>query len=285
MNIVEAMGNTPLVELKRKGVYAKLEFLNPTGSVKDRTAWGMLKYAFDEGLIDKAKGLVEPTSGNTGISLAFLGAYFGIETVIVMPENMSRQRIKIMKSFGARVVLTEASGGMKMSIEVAKEFVEKGYLMLDQFKNGANPKVHELTTGQEIIRQLPNIDVFVCGIGTGGTITGVARALKKYNKDIRVVGIEPASSPFLTEGKSGIHKIQGLGAGFKPDVLDLNLIDEVVCVEDDIALEYNKKLVKNEGIFAGISSGAAYFVTLKLKEEYPDKRVVAIFADSMDRYV
>ncbi len=285
MNIVEAMGNTPLVELKRKGVYAKLEFLNPTGSVKDRTAWGMLKYAFDEGLIDKAKGLVEPTSGNTGISLAFLGAYFGIETVIVMPENMSRQRIKIMESFGARVVLTEASGGMKRSIEVAKEFVEKGYLMLDQFKNGANPKVHELTTGQEIIRQLPNIDVFVCGIGTGGTITGVARALKKYNKDIRVVGIEPASSPFLTEGKSGIHKIQGLGAGFKPDVLDLNLIDEVVCVEDDIALEYNKKLVKNEGIFAGISSGAAYFVTLKLKEEYPDKRVVAIFADSMDRYV
>lgn len=285
MNIVEIIGNTPLVELKEKSVYAKLEFLNPTGSIKDRTAWGMLKYAFDEGLIDKAKGLVEPTSGNTGISLAFLGAYFGIETVIVMPENMSKQRIKIMESFGARVVLTEASGGMKRSIEVAKEFEEKGYLMLDQFKNNSNPKIHELTTGQEIIRQLPNVDVFVCGIGTGGTITGVARALKKHNKDVKVVGIEPASSPFLTKGKSGMHKIQGLGAGFKPGVLDLSLIDEVVCVEDSVALEYNKKLVENEGIFAGISSGAAYSVALKLKKECPDKRIVTIFADSMDRYV
>ncbi len=285
MNVIETIGNTPLVELKKKGVYAKLEFFNPTGSIKDRTAWGMLKYAFNKGLIDNAKGLVEPTSGNTGISLAFLGAYFGIETVIVMPENMSRQRIKIMENFGARVVLTEASGGMNRSIEVAKEFEEKGYLMLDQFKNSANPEIHELTTGQEIIRQLSNVDIFVCGIGTGGTITGVARALKKHNKDAKVVGIEPASSPFFTKGKSGIHKIQGLGAGFKPVVLDLSLIDEVVCVEDSVALEYNKKLVKNEGIFAGISSGATYYVALKLKEELPDKRIVIIFADSMDRYV
>ncbi len=285
MNAVETIGNTPLVELKEKGVYAKLEFFNPTGSIKDRTAWGMLKCAFDEGLIDKAKGLVEPTSGNTGISLAFLGAYFGIETVIVMPENMSKQRTKIMESFGARVVLTEASGGMKRSIEVARDFEKEGYLMLDQFKNSANPKVHEITTGQEIIRQLPNVDVFVCGIGTGGTITGVARALKKHNKDIKVVGIEPASSPFLTKGESGIHKIQGLGAGFKPDVLDLNLIDEVFCVEDDIALEYNKKLVEEEGIFAGISSGAVYFAALKFKKECLDERIVTVFADSMDRYV
>jgi len=285
MNIVEAIGNTPLVELKKKGIYAKLEFLNPTGSIKDRTAWGMLKDALDKGIIDKAKGLVEPTSGNTGISLAFLGAYFGIETVIVMPENMSKQRIRIMESFGAKVVLTEANGGMKRSVEVAEDFKKKGYLMLDQFKNSANPKVHELATGQEIIKQLPEADIFVCGIGTGGTITGVARALKDYNKNIKVVGIEPASSPFLTKGKSGIHKIQGLGAGFEPDVLDLGLIDEIVCVEDEDALKYNRKLMKEEGIFAGISSGAAYFVTLKLKEEYPDKRIVTIFADSMDRYV
>ncbi len=285
MNVVETIGNTPLVELKKKGIYAKLEFFNPTGSVKDRTAWGMLKDALNKGLIDKSKGLVEPTSGNTGISLAFLGAYFGIETVIVMPENMSKQRIRIMESFGARVVLTEASGGMKRSIEVARDFVNEGYLMLDQFKNSANPKIHELTTGQEIVRQLPDVDIFVCGIGTGGTITGVARALKKHNKDIKVVGIEPASSPFLTKGKSGMHKIQGLGAGFKPDVLDLSLIDEVVCVEDDDAIEYNKKLVKDEGIFAGISSGAAYFVALKMKEKYPDKCIATLFADSMDRYV
>ncbi len=285
MNVVETIGNTPLVELKKKGVYAKLEFFNPTGSVKDRTAWGMLKDALDKGLIDKSKGLVEPTSGNTGISIAFLGAYFGIETVIVMPENMSRQRIRIMESFGARVVLTEASGGMKRSIELAKDFVNQGYLMLDQFKNSANPKIHELTTGQEIVRQLPDVDIFVCGIGTGGTITGVARALKKHNKDIKVVGIEPASSPFLTKGKSGMHKIQGLGAGFKPDVLDLSLLDEVVCVEDDDAIEYNKKLIKDEGIFAGISSGAAYFAALKMKEKYPDKCITTLFADSMDRYV
>ncbi len=285
MNVVEAIGNTPLVELKKKGIYAKLEFFNPTGSIKDRTAWGMLKDALDRGLIGRAKGLVEPTSGNTGISIAFLGAYFGIETVIVMPENMSKQRIRIMENFGAKVVLTEASGGMKRSIEVARDFEKQGYIMLDQFKNSANPKIHELTTGQEIIKQLPDVDIFVCGIGTGGTITGVARALKKYNNSIKVVGIEPASSPFLTKGKTGIHKIQGLGAGFKPDVLDLSLIDEVVCVEDDDAIEYNKKLVKDEGIFAGISSGATYFVALKLKERYPEKRIVTIFADSMDRYV
>ncbi len=285
MNIIETIGNTPLVELKEKGVFAKLEFFNPTGSIKDRTAWGMLKDAFDRGVINGAKGLVEPTSGNTGISLAFLGAYFGIKTVIVMPENMSKQRIKIMESFGAEVILTEATGGMKKSIEKAMQLENEGFVMLDQFNNPANPKIHEETTAKEIIKQLPDIDVFVCGIGTGGTITGVARTLKRRKKNIKIVGVEPKSSPFLTEGKSGIHKIQGLGAGFKPSTLDLNLIDEIIPVSDHDALEYNKKLIKEEGIFAGISSGACYFVSLLLKKETPKLKIATIFADSMDRYV
>ena len=285
MNIVETIGNTPLVELKEKGIFAKLEFFNPTGSIKDRTAWGMLKDAFDRGIINNAKGLVEPTSGNTGISLAFLGAYFDIKTVIVMPENMSKQRIKIMESFGAEVILTEVSGGMKKSIEKALQLRDEGFLMLDQFNNPANPDIHEKTTGREIINQLPDIDVFVCGIGTGGTITGVARALKSYKKSIKIVGVEPKSSPFLTEGKSGIHKIQGLGAGFKPSVLDLSLIDQIIPVSDSDALEFNRKLLKEEGVFAGISSGACYFASLLIKKENPELKIATIFADSMDRYV
>ncbi len=285
MNIIETIGNTPLVELKEKGVFAKLEFFNPTGSIKDRTAWGMLKDAFNKGIVDNAKGLVEPTSGNTGISLAFLGAYFGIKTVIVMPENMSKQRIRMMESFGAEVILTEAGGGMKKSIEKALQLKDEGFLMLDQFNNPANPEIHEKTTGREIINQLPDIDVFVCGIGTGGTITGVARALKRYKKEIKIVGVEPKSSPFLTEGRSGTHKIQGLGAGFKPSVLDLSLIDEIIPVSDSDALEFNRKLLKEEGVFAGISSGACYFASLLIKEKNPELKIATIFADSMDRYV
>lgn len=285
MNIVETIGSTPLVELKEKGIFAKLEFFNPTGSIKDRTAWGMLKDAFDRGLINNARGLVEPTSGNTGISLAFLGACFGIKTVIVMPENMSKQRIKIMESFGAEVVLTEASGGMKKSIERALQLKAKGFLMLDQFNNPANPDIHEKTTGKEIIEQLPDIDVFVCGIGTGGTITGVARALKSHKKSIKIVGVEPKSSPFLTEGRAGIHRIQGLGAGFKPGVLDLDLVDQIIPVSDNDALEFNTKLIKQEGVFAGISSGACYFASLLIKKENPTLKIATIFADSMDRYV
>ncbi len=285
MNIVETIGNTPLVELKEKGIFAKLEFFNPTGSIKDRTAWGMLKDAFDKSIVDNAKGLVEPTSGNTGISLAFLGAFFDIKTVIVMPENMSKQRIKIMESFGAEVILTEVSGGMKKSIEKALQLRDEGFLMLDQFNNPANPDIHEKTTGREIINQLPDIDVFVCGIGTGGTITGVARALKSYKKSTKIVGVEPKSSPFLTEGKSGIHKIQGLGAGFKPSVLDLSLIDQIIPVSDSDALEFNRRLIEEEGVFAGISSGACYFASLLIKKENPELKIATIFADSMDRYV
>ncbi len=285
MNIVEAIGNTPLIKLRAKGVFAKLEFFNPTGSIKDRTAWGMFKDAMEKGILNNAKGIVEPTSGNTGISLSFLGTFFGIETVIVMPENMSKQRIKIMESFGAKVVLTEAKGGMRKSIDVAKEFKEKGYILLDQFNNPANPEIHKETTGKEIIDQMPDIDIFVCGIGTGGTITGVAETLKKYNKNIKIIGVEPKSSPFLTEGKFGVHKIQGIGAGFKPKILDLTLIDEIITVSDEDALQYNQKLVKEEGIFAGISSGACYFVAQKLSEKNPSSKIVTIFADSMDRYV
>ncbi len=285
MNIVETIGNTPLTQLKNKNIFAKLEFFNPTGSVKDRTAWGMLKTAIGNNKLSKAKGLVEPTSGNTGISLAFLGAYFGFDVIIVMPENMSKLRIKIMESFNAKVILTDAKGGMKLAVEKANELVKEGYLMLDQFNNPANPKIHEQTTGVEIVNQLPDLDIFVCGIGTGGTLMGVARALKKHNKRIKIIGIEPASSPFLTQGKVGVHKIQGIGAGFKPNTLDLSLVDEIITVSDGDAIKSNEKLIKDEAIFAGISSGAAYFAARKLSEKFPGKKIVTIFADSMDRYV
>ncbi|WP_025209176.1 PLP-dependent cysteine synthase family protein [Hippea sp. KM1] len=283
MNIIDAIGSTPIVRLK-SGIYAKLEFFNPTGSIKDRTTWGMLKDALDKKIIDRKKGIIEPTSGNTGISLAFLGAYLGIPTTIVMPENMSRQRIKMMESFGANVILTAAKGGMKESIKKAIELAKEGYTFLDQFSNNANPMIHYNTTAIEIERQIKT-DILVCGIGTGGTFTGIAKRLKQSNPNMIAVAVEPSGSPFLSQGKSGIHKIQGLGAGFAPSVLDVNLIDRVVAVSDEDALNYQEKLIKEEGIFAGISSGAVYWAALKIKEEYKDKTVVVIFADSADRYI
>ncbi len=283
MNILRQIGNTPLVELKT-GILAKLEMFNPTGSIKDRTAYGMLKEALENRTIGE-KGIVEPTSGNTGISLAFLGAYYGINVTIVMPENMSKQRIRIMESFGARVILTSAKGGMKEAVEVASRLQEEGYFMPDQFSNPANPGIHAETTAPEIEKQAGSVDIFVCGIGTGGTFTGVVSQLKKRFPDMIAVAVEPARSPFLSKGISGQHAIQGIGAGFLPKTLDTSLIDEIITVTDEDALSYNERLLKQEGIFAGISSGAAYYAALTLKERYPKKRIVTIFADSMDRYV
>lgn len=282
MRIIDTIGNTPIVKLKT-GIYAKLEYFNPTGSIKDRTAFGMLDDAIKKGLITE-KGIVEPTSGNTGISLAFLGAYLDIPITIIMPENFSRQRISIMESFGATVVLTDAEEGMKGSIKKAEELKKEGYLLLDQFSNPANPMIHELTTAVEIEKEL-KVDILVCGVGTGGTLTGIARKLKKTNPNLTVVATEPAGSPFLSEGRSGQHKIQGIGAGFLPKVLDIKLIDRVEKITDEEAFLFNDKLLKEEGIFAGISSGAAYCAALKLKDEYPKKTILAIFPDSMDRYI
>ena len=281
MNIIDTIGNTPLVRLK-SGILAKLEYFNPTGSIKDRVAYLMVRGAF--GKITE-KGIVEPTAGNTGISLAFLGAYYKIPITIVMPENMSKQRIRIMESFGARVILTEAKGGMKASIELAHDMKKEGFFMPNQFSNPLNPEIHRQTTAREIEKQADKIDIFVCCIGTGGTFSGIASYLKERNPSVKTVAVEPENSPYLSKGITGIHKIQGIGAGFLPDVMDMNLVDEIVTVSDEEAAEYNRKIIKEEGIFAGISSGAAYCASLKLKEKNPNKSIVTVFADSMDRYI
>lgn len=281
MNIIDAIGSTPLVKLKN-GVFAKLEMFNPTGSIKDRTAYSMLKDVLDK---ISAKGIVEPTSGNTGISLAFLGAYYEIPVTIVMPENLSPQRVAIMKSFGAEVILTDAKGGMALSVETAKDLEREGFFMPNQFSNPLNPAVHKETTAVEIQKQLGSVDIFVCCVGTGGTFSGVARYLKDKNPNLKAIAVEPKSSPFLSLGKSGTHKIQGIGAGFLPDVMDMSLVDDIFVVSDEEALDYQQKLVKTEGIFAGISSGAAYFAASQIRLRYQKSNVVTIFADSMDRYV
>jgi len=281
LNIINAIGNTPLVKLKN-GVFAKLEMFNPTGSIKDRTAYSMLKKVLDK---ISSKGIVEPTSGNTGISLAFLGAYYEIPVTIVMPNNLSPQRVAIMESFGAEVILTDAKGGMALSVERAKELEKEGFFMPNQFSNPLNPAIHKETTAPEIQRQLGEVDIFVCCIGTGGTFSGVASYLKDKNPRLKAIAVEPKSSPFLSLGKSGAHKIQGIGAGFLPDVMDMSLVDDIIVVSDEEALKYQQKLVKKEGIFAGISSGAAYFAASKIRLKYQKSNVVTIFADSMDRYV
>ncbi len=281
MNILKSIGNTPLIKLK-SGVYAKLEYLNPTGSIKDRTAYSMLKGALDK-ITDK--GIVEPTSGNTGISLAFLGAYYQIPVTIIMPSNMSLQRIRMMESFGAKVILTDEKEGMKASIELAREMEKDGFYMPNQFTNPLNPEIHKQTTAKEIEKQLDKIDIFVCCVGTGGTFSGIASYLKEKNPKIKAIAVEPKNSPFLSKKQSGAHKIQGIGAGFLPDVLNTSLIDDIVLVNDNEAFEYQERLLKQEGVFAGISSGAAYFASLKMLKKYPDKNIITIFADSMDRYI
>ncbi len=281
MNIVDTIGNTPLIKLK-KGIFSKLEMFNPTGSIKDRTAYSMLKNSIEK---VKSKGIVEPTSGNTGISLAFLGAYYDIPVTIVMPENMSAQRIRIMESFKAKVVLTDAKGGMALSVDVAKDMEKEGFYMPNQFSNPLNPLIHEQTTAVEIKKQLGEVDIFVCAVGTGGTFSGVAKYLKNDNPSVKAIAVEPKASPYLSKGFSGVHKIQGIGAGFLPDVMDMSLVDDIIAVSDEDAFNYQKELVRYEGIFAGISSGAAYYAALKVKAENPTSNVVTIFADSMDRYV
>ncbi len=281
MNILKSIGNTPLIKLK-SGVYAKLEYLNPTGSIKDRTAYSMLKGALDK-ITDK--GIVEPTSGNTGISLAFLGAYYQIPVTIIMPSNMSPQRIRMMESFGAKVILTDEKEGMKASIELAREMEKDGFYMPNQFTNPLNPEIHKQTTAKEIEKQLDKIDIFVCCVGTGGTFSGIASYLKEKNPKIKAIAVEPKNSPFLSKKQSGAHKIQGIGAGFLPDVMDISLIDDIILASDNEAFEYQERLLKQEGVFAGISSGAAYFASLKMLKKYPDKKIITIFADSMDRYI
>ena len=297
-NLSELIGNTPLVKLSRfakeygiqANIYAKLEYFNPAGSIKDRVAFEMINAADKDGTLGEGSVIIEPTSGNTGIGLAAIAAAKGYRAIIIMPETMSEERKKLMKAYGAELILTDGAKGMAGCIEKAEELKASlpGSIIAGQFVNPANPAAHVKTTGPEIWADLDgDVDAFVAGIGTGGTITGNGRFLKEKNLDIMVVGVEPASSPLITEGKAGAHKIQGIGANFVPDILDMSVVDEVMAISDEDSYKYAQAVVKAEGIFVGISAGAALCgaVKLAMREEYKGKNIVVIFPDGGDRYL
>ena len=294
----ELIGKTPLLELSHieeeykleANIIAKVEYFNPAGSVKDRIAKKMIDEAIKEGKINKDTVLIEPTSGNTGIGLASVAAAKGLKLIVTMPETMSVERRNIIKAYGAEIVLTEGAKGMKGAIEKANELAKEysNSFIPGQFDNPNNPKVHFETTGPEIYEDTDGkVDIFVAGVGTGGTITGVGAYLKSKNKDIKVVAVEPESSPILSEGKSGPHKIQGIGAGFVPKVLDTSIYDEIIRVSNEDAFATGKLIGKKEGILVGISSGAAVFAAIELakKEENKGKNIVVLLPDTGDRYL
>lgn len=292
--IYTSIGNTPMITLSRLiepgRVFVKLEKNNPAGSIKDRPAFFMIKHAEINNQLNETQNIiVEPTSGNTGIALAAIGKSKGYRVILTMPESMSEERKKILKILGAELILTPAEQGMKGAISKAIEIVEqtKGF-MPNQFSNPANPYSHEVTTGPEIIKQMDySMDVFVSGVGTGGTITGIARALKKTFSDcVRIVAVEPANSPVLSGGTPGSHMIQGIGAGFIPDNLNMDLIDEVMQITDEEAINMTRELSKLEGLFVGISSGANIAAALKLATRFgKGRRIVTIAPDSGDKYM
>lgn len=297
-SVEELVGGTPLVELKKfteslkldAQILAKLELFNPAGSVKDRVAREMIAQYEACGILTKDSTLIEPTSGNTGIGLASLCAAKGYRAIIVMPDTMSRERRMLMSAFGAELVLTDGSLGMKGSIAKAEELAASipGSIIAGQFQNPANPAAHYKTTGPEIWEDTEGkLDIFVACAGTGGTVSGTGRFLKEMNPDIRVIAAEPSASPFITEGRAGAHKIQGIGAGFIPDTLDLSVIDETVTVTDDEAYEFTRAVAKTEGILVGISSGAALCAAKKIAEraENRGKRIVVILPDTGERYL
>ena len=296
--VTDLIGKTPMLELSNikqaknleATILAKLEFFNPAGSVKDRIANAMIEDAENKGLLKAGGTIIEPTSGNTGIALAAVGAAKGYKVIITMPETMSEERRKLMRAYGAELVLTDGSKGMKGAIEKAGELIAEhpGSFMPGQFVNPVNPETHYKSTGKEIWEDTNGkIDILVSGVGTGGTISGTGRYLKEKNPAIKVVAVEPASSPVLSNGKAGIHKIQGIGAGFVPDLLDTKLYDEVIVVENDEAFETGRLLARNEGVLAGISSGAALFAAIKLakRPENKGKTIVVILPDTGERYL
>jgi len=293
-NILELIGDTPVVRLSKIAdensaeIYCKMESFNPLSSVKDRICLSMIEAAEKEGKIKPGDTLVEPTSGNTGIGLGFVSAFKGYKLVLTMPETMTVERRKILKAFGAELVLTEGSKGMKGAIEKAKELADtNGWFQPQQFDNPANPEVHRKTTAEEILKQVPDLDAFVAGIGTGGTITGVGEVLrKKAKKKVHIVAVEPEASPVLSGGKPGPHKIQGIGAGFVPKVLNTKIYDEIIQVSNENAAQISRSLALNEGIFVGISSGAAAYAALQVAKKLgKGKKVVVILPDLGDRYL
>lgn len=297
-SIEQLIGNTPLLKLNnikqkfnlKANIYAKLEMFNPAGSVKDRVAKSMLDDAENKGLINKNTVIIEPTSGNTGIGLASICATRGYKLIIVMPETMSIERRKIMSAYGAELVLTDGAKGMKGAIEKANQIKNEiaNSFIAGQFDNFANPKIHKSSTGVEIYNDLEgDIDFFVAGIGTGGTITGVGEYLKDKIPNIKIVGVEPASSPYLSKGQAGAHAIQGIGAGFVPKVLNTSIYNQIIAVEDSSAFEMGRLMGKIEGLLVGISSGAALYGAIELAKmpENNGKNIVVLFADTGDRYL
>lgn len=292
------VGNTPLVEVvnveKALGLEAtvlvKLEYLNPAGSVKDRIAKGMIEDAEKRGVLKEGSVIIEPTSGNTGIGLASIAAAKGYRIILTMPETMSVERRNILKAYGAEIVLTEGAKGMKGAIAKADELAKElpNSFIPGQFVNPANPAVHKATTGPEIWEDTDgNVDIFVAGVGTGGTVTGTGEYLKSQNPNVKVVAVEPASSPVLSQGHAGAHKIQGIGAGFVPDVLDTKIYDEIITVENDDAFATGRLIGKHEGVLVGISSGAAVWAAIELakRPENKGKTIVALLPDTGDRYL
>lgn len=291
-NIVDAIGYTPLVKINgldedSADVYVKLEKNNPSGSVKDRPVKYIVQALLDSGAVQKGGTIVESTSGNTGVGLAMVGAALGINIVIVMPESMSLERRTLIQAYGAELVLTDKSGGMKLAGETAEKIAaERDGVIFGQFTHEANVTSHEETTAKEILADLPQVDGFIAGIGTGGTVSGVGHVLKEKNPDTVIWGGEPTDSPLLTEGKAGSHKIQGLGANFIPEVLDQDTMDKVVTITNDEAIEAAVEIAKTQGILAGFSSGANYVAALRLAKELgKGKVVVTVFPDSGERYL
>lgn len=297
-NVARLIGQTPLMEMNNfkneyklnADIIAKLEFFNPAGSVKDRVGLAMIEEAEKEGRLKKGATIIEPTSGNTGIGLSAVATTKGYNVILTMPDTMSVERIKLLEAYGAKIVLTEGAKGMQGAIDKANELLKEipDSILAGQFTNPANPKVHYETTGPEIWTDTEGkVDFFVAGVGTGGTITGVAKYLKEKNPDIKVVAIEPDDSPMLSEGKSGPHKIQGIGANFIPEVLDRELIDEVIRIKTDEAYEGARTAARKEGILVGISSGAALWGAkiVAEREENRDKKIVVLLPDTGDRYL
>ena len=289
-NVLDMIGNTPMIKLNNIGnsnIYVKLEKYNPAGSIKDRAVYYMVENLEKNGLLKKGDVLVEATSGNTGIALSMIGSLKGYKVIIVMPETMSVERRTLMKAYGAKLILTDGSLGMKGSIEKMNKLLSENsnYIILKQFENEYNPLAHYETTGVEIYNQVKDIDIFVCGVGTGGTISGVGKYLKEQNPNIKVVAVEPEGSPVISKNKKGSHKIQGIGAGFIPKNYNKNVVDEVMTITDEESYKGVRIMAQKEGILVGISSGANIYAALKLCEMYPDKKIVTVAPDGIDKYM